>query len=86
MKIFGKLNLGQRSSVGKNGSNQSATRGQAKLSDLINGNSGNRNKISINLRINIEQILAAASGFRNFASYRCRILFYCGKLDLKPAL
>ena len=86
MKIFGKLNLGQRSGVGKNGSNQSATRGQAKLSDLINGNSGNRNKITINLRIDIEQILAAARGFRNFASYRCRILFYCGKLDLKPTL
>ena len=30
----------------------------------------------------IQQLKAAARGFRSFASYRCRILFYCGKLDL----
>ena len=34
----------------------------------------------------IQQLKAAARGFRNFASYRSRILFFCGKLDLKPAL
>jgi transposase len=34
----------------------------------------------------IQQIKAAARGFRSFASYRRRILFFCGKLDLKPTL
>ena len=34
----------------------------------------------------IQQLKAAARGFRNFANYRSRILFFCGKLDLKPAL
>jgi transposase len=33
----------------------------------------------------IQQLKAAARGFHNFASYRSRILFFCGKLDLKPA-
>jgi transposase len=33
----------------------------------------------------IQQIKAAARGFHSFASYRSRILFFCGKLDLKPA-
>jgi transposase len=33
----------------------------------------------------IQQIKAAARGFHNFANYRSRILFFCGKLDLKPA-
>lgn len=32
----------------------------------------------------IQSIKTAATGFRNFANYRTRILFYCGKLDLKP--
>ena len=32
----------------------------------------------------IQQLKAAARGFRNFASYRRRILFFCGKLDLTP--
>jgi transposase len=32
----------------------------------------------------IQQIKASARGFHSFASYRTRILFYCGKLDLKP--
>ena len=27
---------------------------------------------------------AAARGFRNFANYRTRILFFCGKLSLYP--
>ena len=34
----------------------------------------------------IQQLKAAARGFRNFANYRSRILFFCGKLDLKPSL
>ena len=33
----------------------------------------------------IQQLKAAARGFHNFANYRSRILFFCGKLDLKPA-
>ena len=33
----------------------------------------------------IQQIKAAARGFHTFSSYRSRILFFCGKLDLKPA-
>ena len=32
----------------------------------------------------IQAIKAEARGFRNFANYRIRILFHCGKLDLKP--
>jgi len=34
----------------------------------------------------IQQLKAAARGFRSFAAYRRRILFFCGKLDLKPSL
>ena len=34
----------------------------------------------------IQQLKAAARGFRNFANYRSRILFFCGKLELKPSL
>ena len=32
----------------------------------------------------IQSIKSAARGFRNFANYRTRILFYCGKLSLMP--
>lgn len=32
----------------------------------------------------IQSIKSAARGFRAFANYRIRILFYCGKLDLQP--
>jgi len=32
----------------------------------------------------IQAIKADARGFRNFANYRVRILFHCGKLDLQP--
>lgn len=32
----------------------------------------------------IQSIKSAARGFRIFQHYRIRILFYCGKLDLKP--
>lgn len=34
----------------------------------------------------IQSIKSAARGFRAFENYRTRILFYCGKLDLKPEL
>lgn len=34
----------------------------------------------------IQSIKANARGFRSFANYRLRILFYCGKLNLKPDL
>ncbi len=33
----------------------------------------------------IQTLKANARGFRNFENYRTRILFFCGKLDLKPA-
>lgn len=32
----------------------------------------------------IQTLKANARGFRNFANYRTRILFFCGKLELKP--
>lgn len=34
----------------------------------------------------IQSIKSAARGFRAFENYRTRILFYCGKLDLKPGI
>jgi hypothetical protein len=34
----------------------------------------------------IQSIESAARGFRSFASYRIRILFFCSKLDLTPRL
>lgn len=34
----------------------------------------------------IQALKHAARGFRSFANYRTRILFFCGKLDLKPDL
>lgn len=34
----------------------------------------------------IQAIKADARGFRRFANYRARILFFCGKLDLPPSL
>jgi transposase len=34
----------------------------------------------------IQALKSAARGFRSFANYRTRILFCCGKLDLKPQL
>lgn len=33
----------------------------------------------------IQSLKSAARGFRNFGNYRIRILFFCGKLKLKPA-
>jgi transposase len=34
----------------------------------------------------IQALKADARGFRRFQNYRTRILFFCGKLDLPPAL
>jgi transposase len=34
----------------------------------------------------IQAFKYAARGFRSFKNYRTRILFFCGKLDLKPQL
>ena len=34
----------------------------------------------------IQAIKADARGFRRFENYRARILFFCGKLDLRPRL
>ncbi len=33
----------------------------------------------------IQNLKANARGFRNFRNYRTRLLFFCGKFDLKPA-
>ena len=32
----------------------------------------------------VQSIKSAARGFRNFKNYRTRILFYCGKLEMRP--
>jgi len=34
----------------------------------------------------IQSLKSAARGFRIFENYRTRILFFCGKLDLKPSI
>jgi len=34
----------------------------------------------------IQALKYAARGFRSFGNYRTRILFFCGKLDLRPPL
>lgn len=44
------------------------------------------NAVSEGLNSKIQSIKASARGFRNFANYRTRILFKCGKLDLTPDL
>lgn len=44
------------------------------------------NAVSEGLNSKIQSIKASARGFRNFANYRIRILFTCGKLDLTPNL
>ena len=43
------------------------------------------NAVSEGLNSRIQSIKSAARGFRSFANYRIRILFHCGRLDLKPA-
>jgi len=42
------------------------------------------NAASEGLNSRIQAIKSAARGFRSFANYRVRILFHCGRLDLKP--
>lgn len=42
------------------------------------------NGVSEGLNSKIQFIKSAARGFHSFKSYRTRILFYCGKLDMKP--
>lgn len=42
------------------------------------------NAITEGFNSRIQTIKSAARGFRNFANYRSRVLFYCGKLDMMP--
>jgi len=42
------------------------------------------NAVSEGFNSRIQSIKSAARGFRAFANYRARILFYCGKLNLNP--
>lgn len=42
------------------------------------------NAIAEGFNSRIQSIKSAARGFRTFANYRARILFYCGKLELTP--
>lgn len=44
------------------------------------------NAVTEGFNSRIQSIKSAARGFRNFANYRLRILFYCGKLDLMPEI
>jgi transposase len=44
------------------------------------------NAVTEGLNSKIQQLKAAARGFRSFESYRTRILFFCGKLNLLPTL
>ena len=41
------------------------------------------NALSEGFNSRIQSIKSNARGFRNFDNYRTRILFFCGKLDLK---
>jgi transposase len=47
---------------------------------------GITNSMSEGFNSRIQTIKSNARGFRAFDNYRTRILFYCGKLDLKPPL
>ncbi|MCD0462457.1 transposase, partial [Roseiconus lacunae] len=42
------------------------------------------NAITEGFNSRIQSIKSAARGFRNFANYRLRVLFYCGKLEMAP--
>ena len=42
------------------------------------------NAVTEGLNSKIQALKANARGFRSFANYRTRILFFCGKLDLNP--
>ena len=56
---------------------------KGQLDRLLN-NSDHRvtNATSEGVNSRIQSIKSAARGFRNFANYRIRILFYCGKLTM----
>lgn len=45
---------------------------------------GITNAFTEGMNARIQEIKSAARGFRNFENYRIAILFYCGKLELKP--
>lgn len=45
---------------------------------------GITNAFTEGMNSRIQEIKAAARGFRNFDNYRIAILFYCGKLDMRP--
>ena len=42
------------------------------------------NAVSEGLNSRIQRLKSAARGFRSFANYRIRILFFCGRLELRP--
>lgn len=42
------------------------------------------NAVTEGLNSKIQYVKASARGFRSFAHYRIAILFYCGKLDMRP--
>ena len=42
------------------------------------------NAVTEGLNSKIQALKANARGFRSFANYRTRILFFCGKLNLHP--
>ena len=43
------------------------------------------NALSEGMNSKIQALKSAARGFRNYAHYRVRILFFCGRLELNPA-
>lgn len=45
---------------------------------------GITNACAESMNARIQEIKSAARGFRNFENYRIAILFYCGKLEMKP--
>ena len=44
------------------------------------------NALSESINSRIQSLKATARGFRSFANYRTRILFFLGKLDLQPVV
>jgi len=42
------------------------------------------NAVTEGLNSRIQSLKSAARGFRSFANYRTRILFFCGRLNLEP--
>ena len=60
---------------------------QSHLSGLINYFTHRiTNALTEGFNSRIQAIKADARGFRRFANYRTRILFFCGKLDLQPSI